>query len=623
MNETEIKTRQGLILENVLGLALREAGFTFAQDVQYDETCEKPDFLIPNESKPKLMVEVHQTEARNSFQMKTLRAFTAVTESKAHFGNKLVSVNVLFGDPDNELPASNIKAMCGIFDVNIIPRRQSSKPKLIAQLEEFALSLANTEDKKTEAAAKEVAKKHPSAITELASMLKTKISSATARTELNGLWNMERTRADGLAIPPLAGEPTYYKRCMLWALFLGDDDFAELQKKKDPSLCSDSVKKQVVATKLATVTEEMDGDYYTLKPVFSQFLHDPQCLRLRSICKDVLDTVPAMKWFFEDIRDETRRVQMAHAFCKAKSLEALQRLLEKSFAGEMICSISHTRAWVVDCLTRASNISQNKLSRQIFLGGMNRGSLGDPISHIAPRTSRFMALCTTDKKDYITDVIVSMKIVCGIKFIDEQSSDPYEIADRILDLRLDGAIKLRKLDPLYLVAAGICKSLGLNLEKMSVVTIASDLAGQVAVGRFEVFGITPDGRQKAVLLNTVAVHDGHGDDKSKEWGARRLATLYRISEGKVRMSEYQEGIFVIDGEWKDKDVARLYRSGWNHVVRMADLEATLRAVFQITETSRRKSSKPLRIAIDGMDEDLPMAAEATKTPKLKRKGGHG
>ena len=47
MDETEIKTRQGLILEGILAAALAKAGYKFDQDVQYDEGCETPDFLIP------------------------------------------------------------------------------------------------------------------------------------------------------------------------------------------------------------------------------------------------------------------------------------------------------------------------------------------------------------------------------------------------------------------------------------------------------------------------------------------------------------------------------------------------------------------------------------------------
>ena len=159
MNETEIKTRQGLILERVLAAALTKAGFKYAREHQYDPDSEVPDFLLPDEKNPKQIIEVHQTEARDSFRMKILRAFTAVAESKAHFGNDVVSVNVLFGNPEKELPSSNVKAMCGTFDLNLVPRRDCAKPELIEAMEEFSLSLAADDKWKTVAASSEVVKK--------------------------------------------------------------------------------------------------------------------------------------------------------------------------------------------------------------------------------------------------------------------------------------------------------------------------------------------------------------------------------------------------------------------------------------------------------------------------------
>lgn len=620
MDETEVKTRQGLILEGVLAAALAKAGFNYDQDVQYDESCEKPDFLIPNKAKPKLMVEVHQTEARNSFQMKILRAFTAVTESKAHFGNALVCVNVLFGNPDKKLPPSNIKAMCGIFDVNIIPRRDAAKPAVIQKMEEFALTLAKNENKKTEAAGKEVAKAHPSGVAELAALIKKKIAGVKARPELENLWNLERKRAESLVKPLKAGDPTYYKRCMLWALFLNDQDFAELQKKKDPGLCSDSVKKQLRATKLATVTEEMDGDYYTVKPEFAAFLKDSDCIRLRSICKDVLDSVPAMKWFFEDIRDEARRLQMAAHFLKVISARtALKLEILSNIASDTYGGINHSsRCWFVDLIARYLGVSHNRMNAALRDGGWDVQRLGNPFNQLSYKSARFLSDPSTHPT-YANGVEREYsKLLRGASV--QAASGADQLALRLLELRLDGFVKLRKLDPLFLVAAGMCATLGLRLEKTSVVTIASDLAGQVAVGRFEVFGITPDGASKTVLLNAVAVHDNHGDDKSKEWGARRLATLYRMERGKIRKSEYQEGIFVLDGEWKDKDVTRLHRSGWNHVVRLADLEKTLRSVFGISASKPKASAKVMPFPTDD-DDDLAMAAEDDAPPKLKRTKG--
>jgi len=618
MDETEVKTRQGLILEGVLAAALAKAGFNYDQDVQYDESCEKPDFLIPNKAKPKLMVEVHQTEARNSFQMKILRAFTAVTESKAHFGNALVSVNVLFGDPDNELPASNIKAMCGIFDVNIIPRRDAANPSPIKKMEEFALTLAQNEDKKTDAAGKEVAKAHPAAVAGLATLIKKKTFGAKARPELDDLWNLERKRANSLGKPPKAGDPTYYKRCMLWALFLNDQDFAELQKKKDPGLCSASVKKQLVATRLATVSEEMEADYYTLKPEFAAFLNDPDCIRLRSICKDVLDSVPAMKWFFEDIRDSARRITAAQVFLAAwsKDITALRDLFFESFEGGSAGGVAHHRCWVGDLLPLVLGKSHNHFNGLVRRHPDYPTTLGNPYNNIvirSPRLGKDPAL----RREYAEVAWMVFSTHHLLKTTKPASFSEEQLADLLFSFRRLAAIKLQKLDPLFLTSLGIAAEAGCKMGDITVGSIVGDIADDSSVGDFMTFFFSDESQAHVAVANAVAVHDNHGDDKSKEWGARRLATLYRMERGKIRKSEYQEGIFVLDGEWKDKDVTRLHRSGWNHVVRLADLEKILRSVFGIRASKTKASAKVMPFPLDE-DDDLAMAAEDDAPPKLKR-----
>src|SRR5689334_5482408 len=105
MDERARKIRLGLILQACVESALRRTRFTeFDVNRKYDPDSMVPDFLIPDESTPTHIVEVTQTEARNSFQMKTLRYFEAVCESKVKFGREVVSVNVLMGDPRAELP---------------------------------------------------------------------------------------------------------------------------------------------------------------------------------------------------------------------------------------------------------------------------------------------------------------------------------------------------------------------------------------------------------------------------------------------------------------------------------------------------------------------------------------
>ncbi|AMA10659.1 hypothetical protein [Picosynechococcus sp. PCC 73109] len=126
----------------------------------------------------------------------------------------------------------------------------------------------------------------------------------------------------------------------------------------------------------------------------------------------------------------------------------------------------------------------------------------------------------------------------------------------------------------------------MNFTYKSFNTVISDFSSQSsASAKFKLYEISNG--EKTIVANAIAVHDHHGDDKSKEWGARRLATLYRYQaprrgqQPQIQSSGITEGLFIIDGEWEQRNINRLYRSGWNHIVRLSDLEAKLREFFEL------------------------------------------
>jgi hypothetical protein len=626
MNETEIKTRLGLILESVVAAALKSSGYTFEQDFQYDEACEVPDFLIPDGNKPSIMIELHQTEARNSFQMKTLRAFTAVTESKAHFGNDLISVNVLFGDPETELPPSNVKAMGGICDVNIIPRRDCADRAALEKMEQKALEFAQTDGLPTEKAGAELVKESEPALTSLAKLFKAMFEKAKAKEALVPIWDSERKRLKTLNAAPKSGDATYYKKMMLRALFLSDEDFAELVAKTDPGDCSASVQEQILAVGIATREEEIDGDRYELDPEFLRFLKDPQSPRLRRLCKEVLDTVPAMHWFFEDIRDAKRRLAEATEIIRlvnAGRTELVEGIVE-NLRSDTAFGLDHRRCWIADGLSIIAKQSQNSFNKTMVQSGRDPENYQYPYNNITGKFERLMG-CPhhfSDYSGYAVDVFLEFTRASQISITPVEMS-PLELANGILELRLDGAVKLQRLNPLNIILQACCADLGIVASQVKSESLVFDIAGgKGRLGKYDVFELSY-GHSKIMAIS-VAVHDNNGDHKSKEWGARRLSTLYRLNEHGVRPSEYQNALFVLDGEWTDKDVARLHRCGWNRVVRLGQLEDTLREVFDIKATDKSKIS-PLRIALEDMeDEPITKVAEAMDAaPKKKRNGGYG
>src|SRR5262245_31210582 len=149
MDERQRKIRLGLILQGCVEAALKQTTYSqFKANPKYDPDSMTPDVLIPDDNKPTHFLEVTQTEARNSFQMKTLRYFEAVCEAKVHFGKSSVSMNILFGDPKAELPENNVELAKSFFDSNLLPRNDCAAIEVepLSLLERAALALAERED---------------------------------------------------------------------------------------------------------------------------------------------------------------------------------------------------------------------------------------------------------------------------------------------------------------------------------------------------------------------------------------------------------------------------------------------------------------------------------------------
>lgn len=578
MNATEIKTRHGLILQGVTAIALTQAGFTYRENWQYDDNAEVPDFLMPDDDNPNIVIEVHQTDARDSFRMKTLRAFTAVMESKVHFGDDIVSVNVLFGDPDTEIPSANFNALCGFFDVNIVPRNDADDSDLIVSLEECALKYASDEDFTVQEGIRDVVQESPDAVEELGLTLQSALNGAGIKENLAGLWQMERERCAALGDAPLPGDPTYYKRALLKALFLSDDQFDELVAKQDPNLCSEETQKQLLSTKLAKAEEMIDGDSLILEKTLRAFIEEPDGVELRELCREALDQEVSMRYFFDDIRDFERRISMARIVKEVlgKGKEGFYSSFDECFTNGTYEGVEHTRCWVGDIVPLLIGKSHNFFNGIIYRDKDYKSTLANPYPNIVIRSPR-LGKNNEVLKNY--SQVCSKVLFEHVKGLDLDSLKEDDVAEKIINFRIAAAIKLKKLDPLFLTIKSICDELDISFEEIKTRNCISDLANEGATGVYQLYVISKG--DKEVLMNFVAVHDQNGDHKSKEWGARRRAILYRIQDGDVVPSEYQDALFVLDGEWEPKHVRRLYHSGWNRIVRLSGLKDTLRKMFNI------------------------------------------
>ncbi len=580
MNETEIKTRLGLVLQEILAEALTIGGLTYSFDFQYDSSCEKPDFLVPDEKNPKYMIEVHQSSARTSFLMKVLRTFTAVMEAKLFYGNELISINILFGNPAQDIQASSVSAMCGFFDANLVPREDKDNGRVIAELENKALEYSGNSELSVKQIKEKLLGNSRRDIVCLSQTVMKIIRASVPNNEIDSMWSSEAARLKILPSPPTAGQATYFKRMILKSLFLKDESFNELLVNKNVSLCTEETLHQLLNTKLVTVEEELDGDAYVLDFEFERFLANEASKNLHDMCNVKVASSPEMMWFFEDIRDKDRRQKMAKEFINVATQgeEKFREAFSESFTNGDALGIAHSRCWMADLMPIVIGESHNFFNNAIFVNKKYEMPLGNPYNNIAIRSARL------GKNQ--EELSLYQELACDVFFeevksrsIDLSALGADELANQLLKFRLDAAIKLKKMDPLLLIIEETCKNLGLALSPVTIDSIIGDLSGSSSAGRFRLYEIK-NSEAASVLLNVVSVHDHNGDHKSKEWGARRLATLYRYDGKEVLNSKFTNGLFVLDGEWEDKDVARLYRSGWNYICRLGDLEEKLKEIFR-------------------------------------------
>jgi len=250
--------------------------------------------------------------------------------AQPHFGSEVIAVNVLMGNPADELPASNVEALCGFFDANLLPRNDCSDPtqrELLADLEASALEIAGDDDvEKVESALPGLVAEHEAAISVLAEMLEETLEDAAIEERLVPIWENEQERIEDLGAVDgdLAPAPPY-KRPILQSLYLTDEHFEELLQAQDPNAVSDELKAQLKATGLVEEEPSRRGPTLKLQPGLRLFLEqEDEARELRGLCEARLEENEAMYWFFQDIRDQERRERMVSVFIN---------LVEKGGAG--------------------------------------------------------------------------------------------------------------------------------------------------------------------------------------------------------------------------------------------------------------------------------------------------
>lgn len=584
MDIIEIETRCGLIIEELVAEAFKRLDVSFVQGFQYDQDCETPDFLLNDEKQPHIVIECHQTNVRESLRMKILRLLSAVFEAKVFYGKEITSVNLLFGNVDL-LSSKNLATFASFFDVSYFPEKDTEFAESIIQLERVARELSSVETLSVKNAADRIISEYSAEVDCLSRYLEKTVLSdkSKPKEDLFPVWEREKERVASLGTAPQIEGVTEYKSSILQSLLVSNDDFETLTVEKNPNNCPDDLKKQLIKTGLVstrptTIQKYKEFGFLEFSSSFTTFLNDPYAMDLREICKQEIDKDAALGSFFEDIRDEQRRLHIAETFIELTSLprdKFINALLECFYNGSCF-GVDHGRCWIADLMPLAVGESQNTFNRQMIASPNYHQSLRNPFSNIAIRSPRL------GKTDDVIVEHISVAAEVFWNFVDEKRIDLSKIditqlAESLFLFRKAAVIKLHKLNPLYMAVENISERLGLSATYGGVKSFVTDIAS----AKYDLYTIT-DG-DKEVLLNALYKSPEYGSDhKADEWSARRRALGYRINDGRItEVSNRSAYIFVIDGTWTEKSIRKFYHAGWNYICRLWQVESILKEVFGI------------------------------------------
>lgn len=572
-NRTRIRTRFGQILERVTGHSLELAGLKYRLDWQYSDDAIKLDFTLPDTDQPTQFVEVTQTQARNVLQRKLLRYFEQVAQAKIHFGTAIEAVTLIYGEPTRDLPPANLAASLSFFDKALMPRVDEALTEQeriwLADLEESALNLAR-EGINQSVAVERLAIMHPEAFQCLASYFQRHLAAIQPNPLLTQMWKMEQARVAKINIPEqLSPINTAYKRGILQALFLKGEKFDKLirsvvdertGKLRIISQLDESTEdllQQVERLGLASTQKTIAGVKLIPSPELKAILLRPSAQSMVTLARRRLATND-LRWFFEDIYDQKRRLQMAEHYLQLvqSGVEGIQDAIYQNLMSDKYAGVHHTRCWVADCLCVHLEMPQNNLNNLLVAQYDYTSSIPNPFNNIVTRSARIL----NDKNNLEMFAQITARIWAEAP---RRNFSSQELCDAILSMRIDGAMYLQRFNPFYVVVEQALDEAGYSYVYEGVPSILGDLVDNPQVGRFKVYRAQKG--SITLILNALQIRDAH---KPKEWAARARAMRYRIEQtpnGQSRIVTQLDKVrfvFVLDGKLTTKMRRQLEWAGW-------------------------------------------------------------
>ena len=255
----------------------------------------------------------------------------------------------------------------------------------------------------------------------------------------------------------------------------------------------------------------------------------------------------------------------------------LAAAISQNIRSNEVWEIQHRRCWTADLTALYLGVPHNEMNRRLVAMDCDPQQLGNPFNQLCYKSQRFMS-DTSTHPTYVEGVTRIFETLMSDR-TNKPISTADDLANKLVKFRTDAAVKLQKLNPLYLAVESVARGLGLDVAYRGMPSFLSDLSGASdPVGKYDLYAVS-DGRRE-VLVNALYVGEGYGSDhKADEWSARRRSLGYRLGDDEVNTSGRAGYIFVVDGVWLDKSIRKLHSAGWDHVCRLPDLEDTLKEIF--------------------------------------------
>lgn len=284
--------------------------------------------------------------------------------------------------------------------------------------------------------------------------------------------------------------------------------------------------------------------------------------------------------FFDDIRRPRRRQRLATEFVRLLHLgkRSLVDAIVESLDTGCTSSIKHERCWVADLMPLVVGLSHNSFNRRMFQHPQYTQSLGNPFNNIAIRSAR-LGRDRMVFKEYAEVAVDVFFTAVRDKRLDLTTVRASALADKLAAFRIAAAVKLQKLNPLYLEVESVCRDLGVQCSYRGSPSFLSDVSDPSdPVGKYDLFVLKKNNTE--VLLNALYVGENYGSDhKADEWSARRRSLGYRLTGDVIAPVERHAYVMVLDGVWTQKSATKLHAAGWTHVCRLHDLRNTLNKLF--------------------------------------------